>query len=164
MKHHLNALVGFACVLGSVCAVSGLNAGQGPAEPSGEKYEFQEDLKRYVGLRRQGLVTLGHLDAKGNFIPLPRVEPIDPRNPFSGPAYTIINAPGRPDEPVYEFRSGRLIKGKLTEEGDFVPDEGSKVISFRDYQFGKDAPRIYNLPGRFVERKGRAAPKESKGQ
>jgi RNA polymerase sigma factor (sigma-70 family) len=96
--------------------IVGLSAVQGPAEAGGEKYHFQEDLKRYVGLLRQGLVTLGHLDAKGNFIPLPRVEPIDSRNPFFGPVYTIINAPGRPDEPIYEFRSGRLIRGKLTDE------------------------------------------------
>jgi hypothetical protein len=157
----VNALVRLACVLYSIWGVLGLGGGQAHAEPGGEKvrYEYRQDLKPYVGILRQGLVTLGHLDAKGNFIPLPRVEPIDPRKPFSGPGYTVINKPARLNEPVYEFRSGRLVKGKLTEEGDFVPDEGGKVISLGDYRYGKEAPRIYNLPGSFVEQKGGATPK-----
>jgi hypothetical protein len=161
MERAVTALARQACVLCALVAASALGADQACALAEGEKvrYEYREDLKPYVGLLRQGRVALGHLDAKGNFIPLPKVEPIDPRNPFSGPAYTVINRPTRPHEPVYEFRSGLLVKGKLTEEGDFVPDEGGKVLPLRDYRYGKGAPRIYNLPGKFVERKGGAPPK-----
>jgi hypothetical protein len=161
MDRDVTALARQAFVLCSLVAASGFVADRACAQPEGEKvqYEYREDLKPYVGLLRQGRVALGHLDAKGNFIPLPKVEPIDPRNPFSGPHYTIINRPSRPNEPVYEFRSGLLVKGKLTEAGDFVPDEGGKVIPLRAYHHGKEAPRIYNLPGKFVERKGDAPPK-----
>src|SRR5262245_27601536 len=161
MKRDVIALARQAWVLSSLVAALALRADQACARPEGEKvqYEYREDLKPVVGLLRQGRVALGHLDPKGNFLPLPKVEPIDPRQPFSGPAYTIINRPTRPNEPVYEFRSGLLVKGKLTEAGDFVPDEGGKVIALRDYRYGKEAPRIYNLPGKFVERKGGAPPK-----
>jgi hypothetical protein len=160
MKREVTALARQAWVLCALVAALALGADPACARAEGEKvpYEYREDLKPYVGLLRQGLVALGHLDAKGNFVPLPKVEPIDPRRPFSGPAYTIINRPTRPNEPVYEFRSGLLVRGKLTEEGDFVPDEGGKVIPLRAYRYGKDAPRIYNLPGKFVERKGGAPP------
>jgi hypothetical protein len=161
MERDVTALARRACVLCALVAALALVADQACAQAEGQKvqYEYREDLKPYVGLLRQGLVALGHLDPKGNFIPLPKVEPIDPRNPFSGPAYTIINRPIRPNEPVYEFRSGLLVKGKLTEEGDFVPDQGGKVIPLRDYHYGKEAPRIYNFPGKFVERKGGTPPK-----
>jgi hypothetical protein len=161
MDRDLTALARQACVLCALVAGSALGADPAGAQAEGEKvqYKYHEDLKPYVGLLRQGLVALGHLDSKGNFIPLPKVEPIDPRKPFSGPAYTIINRPSRPNEPVYEFRSALLVKGKLTGEGDFVPDEGGKVIALRDYHYGKEAPRIYNLPGKFVERKRGAPPK-----
>jgi internalin A len=55
-------------------------------------------------------------------------------------------------EDVYEYRSGRLVKGTLLENGTFVPELGGKVIDFKDYHYAKDAPRIYNLPGRFVKK------------
>jgi hypothetical protein len=159
MKRDVTALARYAWVLCSFASALGADRARAQAEGEKVQYEYRQDLKPYVGLLRQGLVALGHLDPKGNFIPLPKVEPIDPRNPFSGPTYSIINRPTRSNELVYEFRSGLLVKGKLTEEGDFVPDEGGKVIALRDYNYGKEAPRIYNLPGKFVERKGGAPPK-----
>jgi hypothetical protein len=119
-----------------------------------KQYEYQEDLKRYIGNLREGQIILGNLDARGNFVPLPRVKPIEVGQPFSGPAYTIINRPLKPNEPVYEYRSGVLIKGTLDTEGNFLPEVGSKVLPFKDYRYGKDAPRIYNLPGKFVEKAG----------
>jgi hypothetical protein len=69
------------------------------------------------------------------------------------PPFQIINArrPGR--EQVYEYRSGQLIKGELDKEGNFVPELGSKVMSFKDYRAGKEALQIYNLPGRFVKKR-----------
>jgi len=66
------------------------------------------------------------------------------------PATELLN--GRPEKNVYEFRSGRLIKGELDAKGHFIPEIGSKVIDFKDYHYRPDGPRIWNLPGRFEKR------------
>jgi len=58
----------------------------------------------------------------------------------------------RPEKNVYEFRSGRLIKGEINAKGYFIPEIGAKVIDFKDYHYRKDGPRIWNLPGRFEKR------------
>lgn len=53
-------------------------------------------------------------------------------------------------EPVYEYRSGRIIKGVLHDTGTFVPEVGSKVLDFKDYPVNEAGPpglRVYNLPG-----------------
>lgn len=57
-------------------------------------------------------------------------------------------------EEVYEFRSGRLIKGTLQKTGNFVPELGSRILDFKDYD-PLSKRRIYNLPGvlRRVEKK-----------
>jgi hypothetical protein len=50
---------------------------------------------------------------------------------------------------VYEFRSERLILGKLTGTS-FIPEVGSKVVSYVDYGSKKLPPyRIYNLPSKY---------------
>jgi hypothetical protein len=41
----------------------------------------------------------------------------------------------------------------MDEEGNFVPLVGAKVTDFKDYLYSPSAPKIYNLPGKFV-RKG----------
>jgi hypothetical protein len=82
------------------------------------------------------------------------------------PVCPVINSRRLGREPVYEYRSGRLIKGELDKEGDFIPDLGSKVTDFKDYRPGKGVPVIYNLPGRFVKKseikKGAPAKKQGK--
>jgi hypothetical protein len=96
----------------------------------------------------------GKLDAAGNFIQDPRAMVLKAGSARTGGPLEIINcrAPGR--EHVFEFRSGRLIKGELDKEGNFVPDLGSKVLDFKDYQYKKKDPiYIYNLPGYFKEKK-----------
>jgi hypothetical protein len=50
-------------------------------------------------------------------------------------------------EDVYEYRSRRLIKGTLEKTGNFVPEVGSKVIDFKDFDPLAERRRIYNLPG-----------------
>jgi hypothetical protein len=57
-----------------------------------------------------------------------------------------------PHEPVYEYRSGRLVSGNLDTDGNFLPDVGAPVTDFQDYRPVPGARRIYNLPGRFVEK------------
>jgi hypothetical protein len=53
---------------------------------------------------------------------------------------------------VYEFRSGRLIPGDIDDDGNFIPTVGGKIIDFKDYRYGPKAPKIYNLPGKFVKK------------
>jgi hypothetical protein len=119
------------------------------------------------------VVEFGHLSDEGEFIPDPDL-PVVSRSGiigpmkfdfYSEPRYYTVPAqavPGRerqekdgPEE-VYEYRSGRLIKGKLHLTGNFVPELGSKIIDFKDYDPSPPRQRrIYNLPGvlRRVEEK-----------
>jgi hypothetical protein len=118
-------------------------------EPTEEKqYEYKEDLKRLVAVKKEEGAYLGHLDARGNFVPLPGEKP---RDNLFGPII-LINSRRDANESVYEFRSGTLIKGKFDDRLNFIPDIGSTIISFKDYRYSKDAIRIYNLPGTFVEK------------
>lgn len=113
------------------------------------EYVYKQDLKRHVGLYRKGFVHLGHLDAQGNFLLDRKYSPFRFGSVPSGmPPYELIN--GKTGAQVYEYRSGRLIKGFLNSSGDFILDVGSRVIRFEDYHYSKDAPRIYNLPGKFI--------------
>jgi hypothetical protein len=118
------------------------------------EYEYVEDLKTMVRHRCGDMMYIGYLDAAGNFYPdadYPRGWPA--RRGGNFPIARVTNGPFvLPEDRVYEFRSGRLILGVLKENGDFIPDLGAKVIPFKDYRYSKDALRIYNLPGKFVEK------------
>ncbi len=99
----------------------------------------------------------GHLDARGNFLRDVRrpvvMQLLTPAGPYPDPGM-VINFCAFEGEPVYEFRSGYLIRGVFRSLGaGFIPDVGSRVIAFKDYRPGKGVPRIYNLPGSFVKRK-----------
>jgi hypothetical protein len=142
------AYLALICMMAEIETVS---ASEQEAEPR-VSYQFAQDLAPYVGVLRHGKVWLGHLDAAGNFLPEPRVAPLDPGAPFSGPQYVVINKPTRPNEPVYEYRSATLIRGVLDNEGNFIPEIGTKVISIKEFQYGPNALRIYNLPGKFVKK------------
>jgi hypothetical protein len=119
------------------------------------------------------IAEFGYLDDRGEFIPdysLPivardgilsgavRKDPTD-LDSYPWRFYTVPydGAWGRKvveKEEVYEFRSGRLIKGALQRTGNFVPEIGSTILDFKDYDpFSRR--RIYNLPGvlRRVEKK-----------
>jgi hypothetical protein len=95
--------------------------------------------------------SIGKLDAAGNFLPEPEWLNQSRHQASSGimPA-ELLN--GRAEKNVYEFRSGRLIKGDLNQNGYFVPEVGSRVIDFKDYHYREGGPRIWNLPGRFEKR------------
>ncbi len=99
-----------------------------------------------VGMLRNGFTIFGELDRAGNFHPFRNVAPLKGNMPYSGPGYRRLNFPLRENEPVYEFRSGRLIKGTLDKEGNFIPALENAVMEYKDYREGKDVPRIYNLP------------------
>ena len=112
------------------------------------------------------VVEFGHLSDEGEFVPDPDL-PVVSRagilgsvafDPFGVPCYYTVPRPpwligpkvegqkATDPEEVYEFRSGRLIKGMLQESGNFIPELGSKIIDFKDYVPNRQ-PRIYNLPG-----------------
>ena len=118
------------------------------------EYEYVEDTSRGIGVERGEVLLEGRLDAAGNFTQNPGALVLKKGMPRTGGILEIINLrrPGR--EHVYEFRSGRLIKGELDKDGNFIPDLGSKVIDFKDYHYKKDLLYIYNLPGYFKEKKG----------
>jgi hypothetical protein len=137
--------------VGSLCPFMGRVA-IGEEKIQEKQYEYREDLKTCVGVIRGKQFLLGRLDSQGNFMPDPFATPFRVGQPFSGPHYELINKQTRLNQSVYEFRSGMLIKGKLDRDGNFIPEVGSTVISFKDYRFSKDAIRIYNLPGTFVEK------------
>lgn len=93
----------------------------------------------------------GTINEAGDFVPDPGFKPypLNEARPFdrSPPLRR-----GLPKEPVYEYRSGRLIPGIL-DKGAFIPDLGSAVIPFEDYRCKPGVRRIYNLPGKFVTRR-----------
>jgi len=119
-----------------------------------DDYEFVENLTRPVWLIQGDTKTLGKLDQAGNFIPDLRFFRIPKNRGLSGPGGQWMNDTSK--EPVYEFRSGRLIKGNIDDDGTFVPEIGTKITDFKDYHYSKDAPRIYNLPGHFVKKGSKA--------
>jgi hypothetical protein len=128
-------------LLGSLCFAGA------PASPLAE-YEFVPDTSPWFVQYHGDLISLGHLDKEGNFIPDPQYCNIPP--PLSSiPPNRPLNAPYGP---AFEYRSGRLIPGELDKRGNFVPEVGGKIISLEDYRPGPKAMRIYNLPGRFVKK------------
>jgi hypothetical protein len=141
---HRYQLVALAVVV--FLAVEIMNV-KGSAEKEGDKkketeYVYKEDLGRIVAMLKGGKVVYGQLDAAGNFLDVEQLKP-----------EWVMNEPREPDEPVYEYRSGTLIKGILRKDGKFVPDEGSEIVDFKKYEKKKGVPRIYNLPGVLEEKK-----------
>jgi hypothetical protein len=135
--------IGLACVVGLIWTIGHAKApSEGPVQD--DRYIFVQDTNRTIGIYRGGFVLVGKFDARGNFIQ--RLLYAREATPDLGDA-TII----RFTEPakVYEFRSGRLIKGDMLPSGAFVPEVGSKVIPFEDYIPGPKALPIWNLPGYF---------------
>jgi len=130
-------------------------ASRGAADdkPPAKQTEFRQDLKRSVAWVHGKQFLLGHLDAKGNFLPDPIMTRYVVGQPWGGSRwFDYLNLSRGPKETVYEFRSGLLVKGTLYPDGKFVPETRATIIKFSEYRFGPDSPRIFNLPGRFVER------------
>ncbi len=114
------------------------------------RYRYVPDSKRFVTMIWGDKFSIGKLDESGNFCPDARWNELAiSRLQFAGtPQHTVIN---RPAGPALEYRSGRLIPGRLDEDGYFVPRVGAEVIDFAHYQYDPKGPRIYNLPGSFVK-------------
>jgi hypothetical protein len=107
-------------------------------------------------LVRGDILIFGHVDAAGNFIAERGMGPyLRAQGLSSIPPSTLLNVRMNTElshEPVYEYRSGRLVPGNLDDDGHFLPDLGTKVTDFQDYRPVPGARRICNLPGRFVEK------------
>jgi hypothetical protein len=139
----------------------------------GHKLKQVKPVKPPTYIRAIGeFVEFGHLSDEGDFVPdpdLPMVTrsgilggvryngELSYNRPLTGiPRYYTVPSravPGRErqaedgPEDVYEFRAGRLIKGALYISGNFIPELGSKVIDFKDFDPAHERRRIYNLPG-----------------
>jgi hypothetical protein len=134
----------------------GDHAGQNYATPAplpvAGAYIYVEDLDRHVGVRCGEWHVYGQFNAQGELMAdgKQRAGGRGKWLPWMGP---VINElmDGKP-QACFELRSGRLIKGAMTEGGHFVPDLGSQVTKFEDYHFAPDGPRIWNLPGAYMLR------------
>ena len=143
----------------SISAVLLLASASLADEPT--RYVFRKDTDRRVAFVRGEYIYFGKLDENGSFIEDQQARrvphPVLPSGVIDW-QYTrdvlksAINVPSENQrtERVYEYRSGRLVLGSLTSFGIFIPEVGSKVIALGDYKYSKEAPRIYNLPGKFV--------------
>jgi hypothetical protein len=138
-----------------ISALSLVSLACSPPDPSGDSdYVFVPIAHRYVVILHGKRESFGTLDAAGNFVPNPKLLNIE-RQPYSGPMRPgqLVNFPDLRHPNVFEYRSGRLIPGRLDDQGNFIPKLGGKIISLKDYHYSKSAPRIWNLPGHFVKKK-----------
>jgi len=110
------------------------------------QYTFHEDTSREVAMYRGNTILIGRLDKYGEL----QIESKTFKDSITTPQFRniAINLPTN-GKKVYELRSGRLIKGEITEGGSFIPDLGTKVIDFKDYKYTPDGIQIYNLPGHY---------------
>jgi hypothetical protein len=126
--------------------------------PAGD-YEFVRERNRWVEVQRrdrdQLYWSIGKLDPAGNFVPDKDYLNRTDLKPTDAPAAVLLNRDGL--GPVYEYRSGRLVRGRIDPwTRNFVPEVGSTVLDFKDYRYGsKDSKLgpeplpIWNLPGTF---------------
>jgi len=141
----------FATVLCfGACGTTNQPSGQEAATADSDEYKFVEDTSRWIVLIQGETDSIGKLDADGNFVPDKRWFQLKKGQPLSSvPPRTLIN--GFPHKGVYEFRSRRLVPGDLDDSGNFIPTVGGRIIDFKDYHYSPKAPKIYNLPGKFVK-------------
>jgi hypothetical protein len=128
-----------------------------------QEFQYRPAPARLVGVLREKKIVFGRLNSKGTFIEDRNLPVVDSKGQAAVEITSaegkkvevpIINEPLRPEELVYEYRSGNLTVGRLTPEGEFFSYPGVIVISFgNEYQHSPDKPRIYNLPGEIVRRK-----------
>lgn len=87
-----------------------------------------------------GLMYKGHVNEAGDFVPRPGFTPKPRKTVRTTGAIRYLRA-GGPKEPVYEYRSGRLIPGILDNEV-LIPDLDGKIIDFKTYPWSPTARRI----------------------
>lgn len=113
-------------------------------------FVYIQDLSRRVGVYSGGDLLIGRLDSNGAL--LVEIHDVGAKSFTRLPIYQLITPSTiEGTRAVYEFRSGRLIKGHMLNGGRFIPDLGSLVLDFAEYKFSRNAIPIYNLPGYFRE-------------
>ena len=120
------------------------------------EYKFVPNTERLVGIYRNKSLLVGRLDADGEFHQTRRLEAFDVPGleelgwiMYTGPGFDDLNLGSETPRRVYEFRSGMLIPGTIRERGNFFPEEGGKIVSFKTYRYSASAIPIWNLPGRY---------------
>jgi hypothetical protein len=98
------------------------------------------------------MTFFGKLNEHGDFVPDSKQHIVHPKFAAEQIGEWLIREDDEGE--VYEFRSGRLIPGKV-KSGYFQPEVGKKVIAFEDYHYSEKAIEIYNLPGKFVKKEKR---------
>jgi hypothetical protein len=143
----------------SAAAVCSISAGVGAAPENAARFVYVEDTSRLIHVERPLAMLVGRFTADGEFVPAKVIDMSTGWAEYSGPPMHDANIserdrvdPKTRTERVYELRSGVLVPGELGEFGNFIPTIGGKIIGFRDYKYSKEAPRIWNLPGRFERR------------
>jgi hypothetical protein len=134
---------------------------------SAAQYVYKEDLSRCIMLHRREMSeslrlkvkpstgphaaypVIGRLSSTGEFYQGCDETQYLWLSAFGLPAFHRINILLTPNEEVYEYRSGLLIKGNLNDDYQFIPQLDSQITSFKDYQYKIGGIRIYNLPGQF---------------
>jgi hypothetical protein len=131
-------------------------SGEDAARITNEEVTYIPSLWRGVAIVRGNIEIVGHLDSTGRFIEDVAADTYDLQKTAMIICSPIVINWARVTEVEYEYRSGRLVKGHMDVRGNFAPEVGAKVTSFKDYRPGKD-PVIWNLPGRFKEKKDEPA-------
>jgi hypothetical protein len=131
------------------------------SDPPKKKYVFVEITDRWVAVDRGEWHLVGKLDKNGDFVEefmwkKGQGKSLTPTITLNSAVFT-----SNPQK-VYEFRSGMLIPGKIERDGQFIPEEGGKIIPFKDYEYSLTATPIWNLPGVFVTEKQAAEFKKAK--
>jgi hypothetical protein len=120
-------------------------------------YVYVPALHRTVAIALPtGAYAFGKLDANGEFVFSRRHPDSDTPGDFafyvSGPFCMqprFLRSGGAVPIKAFELRSGMLIPGSIETSGRFVPALGEKIISFSEYKYSPDVPKIWNLPGDF---------------
>jgi hypothetical protein len=123
------------------------------------RFEFQEDTKRDVSIMRGKSQFFGNWNSAGDFIRWPGSSEYSVGQKYSAMPPTAIRPANQPHglstENVYEYRSGMIVPGVLTQDGNFIPDLGGRVMALSDYLATDPRVSIYNLPGRIVKPKAK---------
>src|SRR5204862_8342563 len=87
-----------------------------------DQYDFVPNTERFVAIARGTSLFIGKLDSAGNFTQDCRWVGLKVGQKLGRlPAMELLTLRTLGSESVYEYRSGRLIKGELDKEGNFIP-------------------------------------------
>jgi hypothetical protein len=147
---YLLATVAFICFPGHL-----------PPPAANYQYVFVADPERRVGIQQGLRIRIGTLDADGSFLESEVIETWERSGPVmlmrDGSVsrggriirpYENVTPPGR----CYQLKKGMLTPGEFDDVGNFIRVPNSANIRFQDYDPVINPLRIWNLPGRFVQK------------